>query len=419
MHVMILGAGITGVTTAWFLREAGFEVSVIDRQNEAGHETSFANGGQISVSHPEPWANPSAPLTALSWLGRAGAPLRFVPHASLDQWQWAFQFLLECMPARTHRNTAAIAALALHSLRELHRVREVTGIAEAYDARARGILHLFFDARQLGRIQARVSQLARLGIETRFCTSDQCIDLEPALASLRPRLVGGIYAPNDESGDALRFSQTLARVLASHDVHFHYQTTIEQLCLADGQITGIEVIDSKGGNHTLSADHYVVCLGSYSRELVRPLGENLPIYPLKGYSVTATVIDPLRAPSVSLTDEARRIVCSRLGERLRIAGTAELNDYNRDIDPARINAMLAWAEDRLPGAIDHTRITPWAGLRPATPGGVPLIGHSRFPNLWYNTGHGTLGWTLSCGSASALTTLMRGEKPALEFPFLR
>jgi D-amino-acid dehydrogenase len=419
MHVMILGAGITGVTTAWFLREAGFEVSVIDRQSEAGRETSFANGAQISVSHPEPCANPSAPLTALSWLGRAGAPLRFAPRADLDQWRWAFQFLLECFPARTRRNTSALAALALYSLRELRHVRETAGIADAYDARARGILHLFFDIQQLDRIRARVTQLAHLGIETRFCTNDQCIEIEPALASLRLRLAGGIFAHNDESGDALRFSQTLARVLASHGVHFHYQTTIEQLCLTDGRIKGIEIIDSTGNNHTLNADHYVVCLGSYSRELVRPLGENLPIFPLKGYSVTATIIDPTHAPNVSLTDEARRIVCSRLGERLRIAGTAELNDYNRDIDPARIRAMLDWAEDRLPGAIDHQRITPWAGLRPATPGGVPLIGRSHYPDLWYNTGHGPLGWTLACGSASALAILMRGEKPAVEFPFLR
>jgi D-amino-acid dehydrogenase len=417
MYVMVLGAGITGITTAWFLRRAGFKVSVVDRQDAAGQETSFANGGQISVSHPEPWANPSAPLTALRWLGRVGAPLRFRLRANPEQWLWASAFLRECLPWRSRRNTAAIAALAVHSLAELHRLRADAGIATAYDMRTRGILHLFFEAQPFEHARARVAELGRFGIALRACTPDQCVEVEPALAALAPRLAGGLYAPNDESGDAMRFCQALSRVLADDGVRFHYGASIKRLNSAGGHITGIEVRHSSGQSETLTADAYVVCLGSFGRQLLRPLGEKLPIFPLKGYSITAPVADLRCAPEVSLTDESRRIVCSRLGERLRIAGTAELNDYSLEIDPARIEAMLAWAAAHLPGAIDRAHVTPWAGLRPTTPGGVPLIGRARHDNLWLNTGHGPLGWTLSCGSASVLTALMRGEKPGMAFPF--
>ncbi|MDR1063229.1 MAG: D-amino acid dehydrogenase [Azoarcus sp.] len=419
MHAMVLGAGITGVTTAWYLRRAGFDVSVVDRQGEAGQETSFANGGQISVSHPEPWANPSAPLTVLRWIGRADAPLRLRPRADLAQWQWAFGFLRECLPWRSRRNTAAIAALAVHSLAELRRLRELAGIAEAYDMQARGILHLFFDAPAFARARARTAELAPFGIELRPCTAAQCVDIEPALATLAPRLAGGLYAPSDESGDAMRFSRALAGVLADDGVRFHYGLEIECLDAADGRITGIELRHLSGERDIRRADIYVVCLGSHARRLLRPLGESLPVFPLKGYSITAPVADAARAPQVSLTDESRRIVCSRLGGRLRIAGTAELNGYDTGIDPARIAAMREWAETRLPGAIDQERITPWAGLRPAMPGGLPVIGRLHHVNLWCNTGHGPLGWTLACGSASALAALMRGEEATINFPFRR
>ena len=418
MHVMVLGAGITGVTTAWFLRRAGFHVTVIERQDEAARETSFANGGQISVSHPEPWANPSAPFIALRWIGRAGAPLKLRPRPDAEQWQWIAGFLRECLPWRSRRNTAAIAALAVHSLAELRQLKEIAGLADAYDAGVRGVLHLFFEAESFARAKGRIEELAAFGIELRSCSAIQCARIDPALAASVPRLAGGLYAPNDESGDAMRFSQALARVLASDGVRFHYGTHIERLRAADGRrIIGVDVCHA-GGHDTLSADAVVVCLGSFGRRLLRPLGVRLPIYPLKGYSITALVRDATCAPEVSLTDESRRIVCSRLGGRLRIAGTAELNGYNLEIDPARIAALLEWAETRLPGVIDRERATPWAGLRPSMPGGVPIIGRSgHYENLWLNTGHGTLGWTLACGSASALAALMRGEKPPVEFPF--
>lgn len=416
MHVMVLGAGITGVTTAWYLKQAGFEVSLVDRQAQAGQETSFANGGQISVSHPEPWANPAAPFLALRWLGKDDAPLRFRPQASLDQWRWALSFLHECLPWRSQRNTEAIAALAIHSQRELHRVREAAGIENEYDAREQGILHLFFNPSDFAHAPARAEHLIHLGIEVRVCSAAECLAVEPALGALASSLAGGLYAPGDESGDAMRFTCALAKALERDGVQFHYGTTIERLTHTGGLIDGVEVRDSEGRAGTLTANAYVVCMGSFSAQIVHPLGERLPIYPVKGYSITAPIEDPARAPQVSLTDESRRIVCSRLGDRLRIAGTAELNGFDLAIDPARGRAIMDWARTRLPGAIDPERAQLWTGLRPATPSNLPVIGKGRGVNLWYNTGHGTLGWTLACGSAEILAGLMHGRSPAVRFP---
>lgn len=415
MHVMVLGAGVTGVTTAWFLHKAGFEVSIVDRQPAAGLETSFANGGQISVSHPEPWANPSAPLTALRWLGREDAPLLFRPHAQRDQWQWALAFLFECLPWRSRRNTDAIARLAVDSAERLRALRAETGID--YDQLERGILHLFFSHETFREAPQRAAELAHLGIAGRVVSADECVDIEPALAAGRAELAGGLYAPDDESGDAHRFTQALAERLGERGVRLHFSTTIERLAHARGRIDGVEVRDEAGRTGQLRADAYVLCLGSYSRRLVQPLGEHLPIYPVKGYSLTAPVIDPARAPQVSLTDESRRIVCSRLGDRLRIAGTAELDGYNTTPREERGRMLMDWAQQRFPGAIDIAAASLWAGLRPATPGNVPIIGRSGYDNLWYNTGHGTLGWTLACGSAAALADLAAGRKPAPDFPF--
>lgn len=418
MHVMVLGAGITGVTTAWYLKQAGFEVSVVDRQSAAGQETSFANGGQVSVSHPEPWANPSAPLLALRWLGRHDAPLRFRPRASVSQWRWAMSFLRECLPWRARHNTEAIAALAVHSQRQLHHVRATAGIADAYDARQQGILHLFFNPAEFHHAPHRAALLHRFGIEAEVCSPAQCLAIEPALAALAPTLAGALHAPGDETGDAMLFARALAQVLARDGVKFYYDTPIDRLTVAGTAIVGVEARDPQGRRGALTADAYVLCLGSFSPLMVRPLGERLPIYPVKGYSVTAPVVDQARAPQVSLTDESRRIVCSRLGERLRIAGTAELNGYDQSIDPARGNSILEWVQTRLPGAIDPTQAQLWTGLRPATPGNLPLIGKSRYAGLWYNTGHGTLGWTLACGSADLLVGLMEGKPAAVPFPLL-
>lgn len=415
MHVMVLGAGLAGVSTAWYLHQAGFEVSVVDRQPEAGRETSFANGGQISISHPEPWSNPATPFLALRWLGKADAPLKFHPRASSEQWRWALQFLHECLPWRSRRNTEAIAALATFSGERLRALRAETGIA--YDHRERGILHLFFTAEEFRHAPARAALLARFGIEAKVCDAAECLAIEPALAAQCAHLAGGLYAPGDESGDAFRFTQALAERLRERGVRFHYRTRITGLSASGRRVHGVEVQDAEGRTGMFAADAYVVCLGSFSPRMVAALGEHLPIYPVKGYSVTAPVRDPMRAPEVSLTDESRRIVCSRLGDRLRIAGTAEVGGFETDVRPERVRTLLDWIQTRFPGAIDESQASSWAGLRPATPGNLPIIGRSGRDNLWFNTGHGTLGWTLACGSAAALAELMQGRRPAPQFPF--
>ena len=412
---MVLGAGLAGVSTAWYLHQAGFEVSVVDRQPEAGRETSFANGGQISISHPEPWSNPATPLLALRWLGKPDAPLQFHPRADSEQWMWALKFLHECLPWRSRRNTEAIAALATFSGERLRALRAETGIT--YDHRERGILHLFFTAEEFRHAPGRAALLSRFGIAARVCDVEECMAIEPALASQRERLAGGLYAPGDESGDAFRFTQALAERLRERGVRFHFSTGITALSANMGRINGVEVRDAEGRTGMLPAQAFVVCLGSFSPQLVAPLGERLAIYPVKGYSVTAPVADPARAPEVSLTDESRRIVCSRLGDRLRIAGTAELAGFDTELRPERVRAILDWVQLRFPGAIDASQASPWAGLRPATPGNLPIIGKGSYDNLWFNTGHGTLGWTLACGSAAALAELMLGRRPAPQFPF--
>ncbi|WP_227817251.1 D-amino acid dehydrogenase [Nitrogeniibacter aestuarii] len=416
MHVLVLGAGLAGVTSAWYLKKAGLDVTVVDRQSAPAMETSFANGGQISVSHPEPWANPGAPLTVLRWLGRDDAPLRFRPRADWHQWRWAASFLRECLPWRTHANTRAIAELARYSRQRLTELRAETGLQ--YTHSERGILHVFFNAREAGLIPERVRTLAAHHIGAQACDANRCIEIEPALAHMKTPPLGGIYAPDDESGDAHDFINALTTRLRQDGVRFIFDTRIDGLDHTGGLIDGVRVTHQDGRKARLEANSYVLCLGSYSPLLVAPLGERLPIYPVKGYSISVPVADASRAPTVSLTDEARRIVCSRLGDTLRVAGTAELNGYDLDLDDKRVASLKAWVARSFPGATDLEHATPWCGLRPTTPSNMPLIGKSGLLNLYYNTGHGTLGWTMACGSSAALADLMSGQRPEPDFPFL-
>ncbi|MEW5888198.1 MAG: D-amino acid dehydrogenase [Pseudomonadota bacterium] len=414
MRVFVLGAGLIGVATAWYLRRAGHDVTVIDRQPAAGMETSFANGGQISVSHPEPWANPGAPLQVLRWLGREDAPLLFRPRLDWQQWSWGLRFLLQCLPGPTRRNTGAIAALALYSRERLRELRRDTGIE--YDCLERGILHLCFDARSFSHAHRRAAMLRTYGIRAEVRDARQCIALEPALAGCRDTLFGGIYAPDDETGDAHRFTQALSRLCMQAGVEFRFGATVRRLQASGSRIVAAEVVQD-GETHRESAQAYVVALGSYSPQLVRPLGERLPIFPVKGYSVTLSLADDAGAPRTSITDESRRIVCSRLGNRLRLAGTAELSGYDTSINAVRCEAILRRAREIFPALHAAGEPEYWAGLRPATPGNLPVIGRSRYENLLYNTGHGTLGWTLACGSGQALADIASGRGPSVAFPF--
>lgn len=413
MKVIILGAGLAGVSSAWYLARAGHEVTVLERRSAPGMETSYANGGQISVSHPEPWANPSAPWTILRWLGRNDAPLKFrLRGADGAKWRWALAFLRECSARRSERNTDAIARLAVASLAALRELRAHLNLQ--YDQSTRGILHLFFNAAEMRAAERRARRLESYGIEAKLCERGHCLDIEPALADSRSPFVGGIHAPSDESGDAHKFVQALAAACAERGVQFFYDTQIEALDVLGNSVGGVNVVSGRGMRGQYRADAFVCALGPYSTLLAARYGERLPIYPVKGYSVTLPAGSG--APQVSITDESRRIVLARLGDRLRIAGTAELDGYNTAIDLPRVRAILERAQTLFPHCGEAAAAQFWAGLRPATPGNVPIIGRSHIKNLYFNTGHGTLGWTLACGSAQILTACVEGRVQGLEFP---
>ncbi len=414
MKVLVLGAGVVGTTSAWYLACAGHQVTVIDRQPLAGNETSFANGGQISVSHAEPWANPHVLSRVLKWLGREDAPLLWRWRADPAQLAWGLRFLPECLPGRTQRNIAAIVALALYSRRCLQALRRETGIA--YDHLERGILHFYTDPAEYEQAMAAAAVMRNFGLDRAPVDVERCLEIEPALADCRHLLVGGDYTPSDESGDAHKFTVALSELAHAAGVDFRFETTVDRIIEKKGRIAAVEV-QHANGTEQLQADAYVLACGSYSPLLARPLGLRLPVYPAKGYSATLSLAPGSPAPTVSLTDDERKLVFSRLGNRLRIAGTAEFNGYNLELNEVRCRAVIERAHELFPRLETVGEPQFWCGLRPATPSNVPLIGATRYPNLWLNTGHGTLGWTMSCGSAAALAELIDGRQPALDFPF--
>ncbi len=408
---MVLGAGVIGVTSAWYLTQAGHEVTILDRQAEAGMETSFANGGQVSAGHAEPWARPAVIPKLLRWLGREDAPLLFRPRADWAQWEWGLRFLLECMPGRFERNCRALAGLAIYSRDCLRALRERTGVR--YDERSRGILHFATSDKEFAQLARNAEAMRALGVERQVKSAAECLLIEPALRHSEERVAGGVYTPQDESGDAHRFTQELARRCAERGVAFRYGTVVEAI------EREADAIRLQGGERLL-ADAYVVALGSYSPLLLTGPGLKIPVYPLKGYSITLPLgaAESMTAPEVSLTDEAHKIVISRLGDRLRAAGTAELAGYDASVNPVRCNAIVRRIRQLFPGLGGITAVERWAGLRPATPNNVPIIGRTRLRKLFLNTGHGTLGWTLACGSAKALADLVSGRKPEVAFDFL-
>jgi len=410
MKILVLGAGVIGVTTAWFLSKSGHDVTVVERQPAAGLETSFANGGQVSVSHAEPWANPAAPLKVLKWLAREDAPLLFRLRADLRQWLWGLAFLRECTPARTRHNIRQLVTLGLYSRATLQTLRAETGIE--YDQLTRGILHFYTSRAEFEAAAEPARVMREHGCDIELVDAARCVEIEPALAAARPLLVGGSMTTTDESGDAHKFTQGLAALAQARGVRFRFGETVRGLVRAGGRI---EAVQLASGHAT--ADAYVVCLGAYSPLLTRAVGVPLNIYPAKGYSATVPVADPARAYTVSLTDDEYKLVFSRLGDRLRIAGTAELNGYDTALNEVRCRALLARTEALFPGAADFGRAQFWTGLRPATPSNVPAIGGTRYPNLFVNTGHGTLGWTHACGSARALADIVSGREPEIDFDF--
>ena len=392
MKVVVLGAGVIGVTAAWYLREAGHDVQVLERREGPGLETSFANGGQISADHAAPWARPGVPLQALKWMLREDAPLLFRLRADPAQWRWGLQFLRNCTSERFRHNAAQLQRLGRYSREQLQALRKATGLQ--YDEVSRGILVLYTGEQDF---------------EPGWKTPEECIALEPAVASLKRQLAGGDYLPGDESGDAYKFTSELAKLCAAKGVKFDFGVSITNFSAQNGKIRSVNTQTS-----SFEADAYVLALGSYSPLLARPLGIDLPIYPLKGYSVTMPVRNPAAAWTMSLSDEAHKLVLSRLGDRLRIAGTAELDGYNTAINQVRCEAIVKRVMELFPEAGDPSKAVYWAGLRPATPSNLPCVGRTKYPNLFLDTGHGTLGWTHACGSGRILADLVSGRRPEVE-----
>jgi D-amino-acid dehydrogenase len=443
MHIVVVGAGIIGTSTAWYLAERGHRVTVVERQADAALETSFANAGQISVSHCEPWAHRDAPLKALKWMFSKEAPLLFRPQWPLgegwQQYRWSLRFLAECNDAAFHRNVGHIVALGAYSHAALKELVAQTGID--YHRLERGISHFFatqaaFDgACELARL------MQQFGVQREVISTAELLRLEPSLAPFGAHIVGATFTASDESGDARVFTQALARDGAASGVEFLFSHRLEGLEVTGATVRGVRVrplanegapkaVDpaSAGGSvRTLAADAVVVACGSFSAPLLRRVGVDLPIYPGKGYSATFPIVRPERAPSVSVIDDSRKIAITRLGDQIRVAGTIEVGSYDLGLDSpvsqARCQMLARRVEEIWPGMCDtrlpHEGGNPqfWAGLRPATPTNIPYIGQTPVRGLWVNAGHGTLGWTHGAGSGKALAARMDGENPIAGFPF--
>ncbi len=419
MRVLVLGSGLLGVSSAYYLSQLGHEVTVIDRQASPAAETSFANGGQISVSHAEPWANPSAPLKVLQWLGKEDAPLLFRIRADMRQWLWGLQFLRECTPARTRHNIEQIVRLGTYSRDMLQALRCDTGLS--YAQRTQGILHFYTTQKEFDGALKPAELMRSLGCERQVISADEAVRLEPALQHIRPQLAGATYTAEDESGDANLFARELVKLCQNAGVKFLMSHTVTALREAGGAIDHVEATDSEGRFQRVRADAYVMAMGSMSPIYAAPLGINLPIYPAKGYSVTMPVVDAAKAYQVSLTDDEYKLVFSRYttpaGDRIRIAGTAELNGYDRYLNRVRCEAIVKRVEQLFPGVGDADQAQFWTGLRPATPSNVPLIGKTKLSNFYLNTGHGTLGWTHACGSGKSIARIISGLAPEVDFAF--
>ncbi|MBO1080448.1 D-amino acid dehydrogenase [Roseomonas haemaphysalidis] len=407
MKVLVLGAGVVGVTSAWYLARAGHEVTVVDRQPAAGLETSFANAGQVSFGYSSPWAGPGIPQKALKWMTMRHSPLVVRPRLDPRQWSWLLQMLRNCTEAAYQTNKSRMVRVADYSRNALADLRNETGIE--YDQRERGTLQLFRTQQQLDHIGDDLRVLRKYGVPFQVLDPAGCVGAEPALERVRDKFVGGLRLPEDETGDAQIFTQRLAALCVEKGVVFRYGTAIERILVEGGDISGVVT-----GAGTLTADRYLLALGSYSPKLLAPLGLKIPVYPVKGYSITVPIADPMAAPVSTVMDETFKIAITRLGDRIRVGGTAEIAGYDLSLHEERKQTLLHSVRDLYPDAGRYEEAKFWTGLRPMTPDGTPIIGPTKFSRLFLNTGHGTLGWTMSCGSGKLAADLVGGQRPNIE-----
>ncbi len=413
MKVLILGSGVIGVTSAYYLAQKGFEVTVLDRQSDVGLETSFANAGQISPGYSAPWAAPGVPYKALKWLFQRHAPLAVKSDFTLWQLQWTLKLLQNCTAKRYDTNKERMVRLAEYSRDCIIELRNSTGIA--YEGRTQGTLQVFRTQKQLDAEAKDIAVLSRLGVPFEHLDPEGCARVEPALALVKDKLMGGLRLPHDETGDCQLFTQNLAEKAKALGVKFRQDVQITRLLTENGKLAGVE-INAENDREILQADQYVVALGSYSRQLMQGLGLQIPVYPVKGYSLTVPVINSAAAPISTVMDETYKVAITRFDDRIRVGGMAELAGFDLSLNPRRRETLEMVLSGLFPNGGDTSKSRFWTGLRPMTPDGTPIIGKASevYNNVWLNTGHGTLGWTMACGSAQVLADLMVGQKPAIQ-----
>ncbi len=406
MHVLVLGSGVIGTSTAYYLAQAGHAVTVVDRQPGPGLETSFGSAGQVSPGYSAPWAAPGIPVKAIKWMLMQHSPLVIKPRVDPAMWRWAMAMLSNCTAERYKVNKARMVRLAEYSRDCLKALRAEIGIR--YDGRAQGTTQLFRTQKQLDAVGKDTEILDEYGVPYEVLDRAGYIRYEPALADVQEKFVGALRLPGDETGDSYKFTVALAEEARKLGVEFRFGIRIDAL-----EREGDRIIGLRTDAGTLTADRYVVALGSYSTAMLEPLGIRIPVYPVKGFSITVPITDPAKAPESTIMDETHKVALTRLGDRIRVGGTAQLSGFNLDLEERRRRTLEFVVTDIFPKGGDVARADFWTGLRPMTPDGTPIIGDTRFSNLFLNTGHGTLGWTMATGSGRVLADLISGREPEI------
>ncbi len=409
MKVVVMGAGVIGVTTAYYLARQGAEVTVLDRQAGPGLETSYANAGELSYGMTSPWAAPGVPMKAVKWLFMKRRPLFIWPLISPTMWKWGAQMVMNCNENSYAINKSRMVRVSNYSRDCLPDLIAETGIE--YDGREQGTLQLFRTEKQLKGSKADQQILAEFDSPYEVLDRDGCIAVEPALAEVRNKFVGGLRLLADRTGDCRMFTMALADKAAELGVEFQYGQSIRRIAVEDSKVVGVDT--EMAGR--ITGDTYVCALGSFAPMVLRPIGIRLPVYPVKGYSVTLPVTDDAYAPQSTIMDETHKVAITRLGDRIRVAGTAEIAGYSGRLGPHATDTVRHVISDLFPKGGDISKAEGWTGLRPMTPDGTPVMGASRYDNLYLNTGHGTLGWTMACGSGRAVADLVTGKTPEISF----
>ena len=402
MKILILGSGVIGTTSAYYLARAGHQVTVVDRQSGPAMETSFANAGEVSPGYSAPWAGPGVPLKAIKWMLMQHSPLVIWPMLDPAMWRWGLSMLRNCTEARYALNKGRMMRLAEYSRDCLRALRADTGIR--YDERSLGTLQLFRTQQQLDGTGKDIEILKQYGVPYELLDRTGYIGVEPALAQVQEKFVGALRLPGDETGDCFKFTQNIAQLAQAHGARFRYGVKIAGISSDSARITGVATDQGE-----LRADAYLVAMGSYSPLVLRPVGIRIPVYPVKGYSITVPIDDASCAPESTIMDETHKVAVTRLGDRIRVGGTAELAGYSMALREARRGTLNHVLTDLFPRAADVARGEFWTGLRPMTPDGTPVVGGTPYPNLYLATGHGTLGWTMAAGTGRVIADLMSGR----------